>query len=361
MINGMIRNPQRILVTGGCGFIGSAFLRWIIANTEAYVLNLDKLTYASAKESVKTIADDERYDFVHGDICDSALIRHLLNEFQPDTVVNFAAESHVDRSIDGPNDFIQTNIVGTFVLLEEIRKWAEGSTDKFIFLQVSTDEVFGSLRPREGDLSIQADLFCETSRYEPNSPYSATKAAADHLARAWFHTYGVQTLVSNCSNNYGPFQSSEKLIPKTIGCALKRQPIPVYGNGKQVRDWLFVDDHITGLWKVITCAAVGESFAIGGDSEKENIAVVKEICKILDELCPADWQESYLEQIHFVEDRPGHDVRYAIDASKIKATLGWHQLESFSTGLRKTILWYLENREFLFSNLDNLKRRGAKS
>lgn len=334
---------MNILVTGGAGFIGSAVIRHLINETEHHVLNVDKLTYAGNLESLISVSDHPRYQFVQTDICDHVSLTRLFLEFQPDIVMHLAAESHVDRSIDGPAEFINTNIVGTYTLLEVARKyWQNLSTIKksrFKFHHISTDEVYG-------DLEGTTDLFTETTPYLPSSPYSASKASSDHLVRAWHRTYGLPVVVTNCSNNYGPCHFPEKLIPLMILNALDGKPLPVYGNGQQIRDWLFVEDHARALYQVATEGIVGETYNIGGHNEKQNIEVVKTICKILDELKPCPEGKTYASLITFVNDRPGHDLRYAIDASKIERELGWKPQESFETGIRKTVQWYLNNLEW---------------
>lgn len=334
---------MNILVTGGAGFIGSAVIRHLINETEHHVLNVDKLTYAGNLESLISVSDHPRYQFTQTDICDHISLTRLFLEFQPDIVMHLAAESHVDRSIDGPAEFINTNIVGTYTLLEVARKyWQNLSTIKksrFKFHHISTDEVYG-------DLEGTTDLFTETTPYLPSSPYSASKASSDHLVRAWHRTYGLPVVVTNCSNNYGPYHFPEKLIPLMILNALDGKPLPVYGNGQQIRDWLFVEDHARALYQVATEGIVGETYNIGGHNEKQNIEVVKTICKILDELKPCPEGKTYASLITFVNDRPGHDLRYAIDASKIERELGWKPQESFETGIRKTVQWYLNNLEW---------------
>lgn len=329
-----------ILVTGGAGFIGANFvLEWLGRNDEA-VINLDKLTYAGNLHNLDSVQGHVRHVFIQGDIGDDILIKRLLTEYQPRAVVNFAAESHVDRSIHGPEDFIQTNIVGTFRLLEAVRAYwndlEDGARQNFRFLHVSTDEVYGTLAP-------EAPAFNETNRYEPNSPYSASKAASDHLARAYHHTYGLPVLTTNCSNNYGPYQFPEKLIPLVINNALQGKPLPVYGDGMQVRDWLYVTDHCSAIRRVLEAGQVGEVYNIGGWNEMPNIEIVRTICALLDELHPHDDGISYVTQIAYVKDRPGHDRRYAIDARKIERELGWKPAETFATGIRKTVQWYLGN------------------
>jgi dTDP-glucose 4,6-dehydratase len=334
---------MRILVTGGAGFIGSAVIRHIIENTHHHVLNVDKLTYAGNLESLRSIEKSERYKFSQTDICDQVVLERIFHEFQPDSVMHLAAESHVDRSIDGPAAFIQTNIVGTYSLLEAARKYWLSLTaevkESFRFHHISTDEVYG-------DLEGTTDLFKETTPYAPSSPYSASKASSDHLVRAWHRTYGLPTIVTNCSNNYGPYHFPEKLIPLVILNALDMKPLPIYGKGDQIRDWLFVEDHARALYQVVTTGAVGQTYNIGGHNEKQNIEVVKTICNILDELKPQANGQKYESLIKFVEDRPGHDLRYAIDAGKIEKDLGWKPLETFETGIRKTVEWYLNNLDW---------------
>jgi dTDP-glucose 4,6-dehydratase len=334
----------KILVTGGAGFIGANFVLDWVREEAAVVVNLDKLSYAGNMESLAPIAGDPRHIFVQGDIGDAQLVGSLLKEHRPRAVVNFAAESHVDRSIHGPRDFIQTNIVGTFELLEAVRGyWNElGETEKaaFRFLHVSTDEVYGSLKKAD-------PAFTETHRYEPNSPYSASKAASDHLVRAYHHTYGLPILTTNCSNNYGPLQFPEKLIPLMIVNALAGKPLPVYGDGQQIRDWLYVGDHCSAIRRVLEAGAVGEVYNIGGWNEKPNIEIVHTVCDLLDGIRPRADGQSYRAQITTVTDRPGHDRRYAIDAGKIERELGWRPAETFDTGIRKTVQWYLENQTWV--------------
>ena len=330
---------MRFIVTGGAGFIGSAVVRHLIADTRHEVLTLDKLTYAGNLDNLAAVADDPRYRFERADICDPSAIRRIFEDYRPDLVMHLAAESHVDRSIDGPGTFIETNVNGTFVLLEAARRhWAglQGEAKaRFRFHHVSTDEVFGSLGA-EG-------LFHENSPYQPNSPYSASKAASDHLARAWHHTYGLPTVASNCSNNYGPYHFPEKLIPLVILNALEGKPLPVYGTGANVRDWLYVEDHARALVEIATRGVGGESYNVGGWNERRNIDVVEAICDLVDEMAPSKAIGARRKLITFVTDRPGHDGRYAIDASKIKRELGWEPRETFESGLRKTVRWYLDN------------------
>jgi dTDP-glucose 4,6-dehydratase len=340
---------MKILVTGGAGFIGSAVVRYIINNTQDSVINVDKLTYAGNLESLVSIASNERYAFEQVDICDRAELDRVFKQYQPDAVMHLAAESHVDRSITGPSDFIQTNIFGTYTLLEATREyWDRLSADAkkaFRFHHISTDEVYGDL-PHPNDheglaINHELPLFTETSAYAPSSPYSASKASSDHLVRAWLRTYGLPTLVTNCSNNYGPYHFPEKLIPLVILNALEGKPLPIYGKGDQIRDWLYVEDHARALYKVVTEGKAGETYNIGGHNEKQNIEVVNTICAILDVLVPKE--TPYCRQITYVADRPGHDRRYAIDASKMNNELNWLPEETFETGLRKTIEWYLAN------------------
>ncbi len=333
-----------ILVTGGAGFIGANFVLDWLARSDEPVLNLDKLTYAGNLENLAPLQGDARHVFVQGDIGDAPLVARLLAQHQLRAVVNFAAESHVDRSIHGPEDFIQTNVVGTMRLLQSVRAYWQGLAEPqradFRFLHVSTDEVYGSLSPTD-------PAFTENNKLEPNSPYSASKAASDHLVRAWLHTYGLPVLTTNCSNNYGPLHFPEKLIPLIIVNALAGKPLPVYGDGLQVRDWLYVKDHCSAIRRVLAAGRVGEIYNVGGWNEKPNIEIVQTICSLLDELRPRSDGDSYQTQITYVQDRPGHDRRYAIDASKIERELGWKPAETFATGIRKTVQWYLDNQSWV--------------
>ena len=333
-----------ILVTGGAGFIGGNFVLDWIAGSDEPVVNLDKLTYAGNLQTLASLQSNPRHTFVPGDIGDRALVEKLLAEHQPRAVVNFAAESHVDRSIHGPGDFIETNIVGTYNLLESVRGYWNGLPEAeksvFRFLHVSTDEVYGSLAKDD-------PAFAETNRYEPNSPYSASKAASDHLVRAWHHTYGLPVLTTNCSNNYGPYHFPEKLIPLMIVNALAGKALPVYGDGMQIRDWLYVKDHCSAIRRVLEAGRLGETYNVGGWNEKPNIEIVKTVCALLDGLRPKADGSSYASQITYVTDRPGHDRRYAIDARKLEAELGWKPAETFETGIRKTVHWYLDNPEWV--------------
>jgi len=333
-----------ILVTGAAGFIGANFVLDWLAQSDEPVINLDKLTYAGNLQSLASLQGDARHIFVHGDIGDRALVDRLLAEHKPRAIVNFAAESHVDRSIHGPEDFIQTNVVGTFHLLESVRAyWGgldEAAKASFRFLHVSTDEVYGTLKPTDPP-------FTEENTYEPNSPYSASKAASDHLVRAYHHTYGLPVLTTNCSNNYGPYHFPEKLIPLMIVNALAGKPLPVYGDGMQIRDWLFVKDHCSAIRRVLEAGTPGETYNVGGWNEKPNIEIVKTVCALLDEMSPRADGKGYAEQITYVTDRPGHDRRYAIDATKIHRELGWKPAETFETGIRKTVRWYLDNQAWV--------------
>ncbi|MBP7022009.1 MAG: dTDP-glucose 4,6-dehydratase [Planctomycetes bacterium] len=328
---------HRILITGAAGFIGSAVVRYIIQNTEDSVCVVDKLTYAGNLESLEPVSKNPRYRFEKVDVCDPVNIERVFTSFQPTHIMHLAAETHVDRSIDGPREFIQTNIVGTYTLLEAARKYVQAHPE-LRFHHISTDEVYG-------DLEDTNDFFREDTPYAPSSPYSASKASSDHLVRAWKRTFGLSTVITNCSNNYGPYQFPEKLIPLMILNALEGKPLPVYGKGEQIRDWLYVDDHARALYLVVKKGMAGETYNIGGHNEKKNIEVVQTICHLLDELHPREDKKSYEEQITYVKDRPGHDMRYAIDASKIERELGWKPQETFESGIRKTVEWYLNNKE----------------
>jgi dTDP-glucose 4,6-dehydratase len=347
---------MKILITGGAGFIGSALIRQIIGQSAHHVVNVDKLTYAGNLESLKSVENDPRYRFERADICDSQTMGRLFQTHQPDAAMHLAAESHVDRSIDGPAEFIATNIVGTYTLVEAARGYWQGLSGEkkanFRFHHISTDEVYGDL-PNDGS------LFMETTPYAPSSPYSASKASSDHIVRAWHRTFGLPVLVTNCSNNYGPYHFPEKLIPLVTLNALDGKPLPVYGDGKQIRDWLFVEDHARALLTVVEKGKIGETYNIGGHNEKENITVVTSICDILDALKPNNpgGIASYRELITFVKDRPGHDLRYAIDAGKIERELGWKPQETFETGLRKTVQWYLDNLDWCRHVQDGSYRR----
>ncbi|MAA64504.1 MAG: dTDP-glucose 4,6-dehydratase [Alteromonadaceae bacterium] len=337
---------MKLLVTGGAGFIGSAVIRYIIRSTRDEVVNLDKLTYAGNLESLVEVSDSDRYTFEQVDICNRSEVDRVLKENQPNAIMHLAAESHVDRSIDGPADFVETNIVGTYTLLEAARQYWQSleydRREKFRFHHVSTDEVYG-------DLDDTGKLFTEQTSYAPSSPYSASKASSDHLVRAWYRTYGLPVLVTNCSNNYGPYHFPEKLIPLVILNALEGKPLPVYGKGEQIRDWLYVEDHAKALYKVVTEGKIGETYNIGGHNEKQNVDVVRAICSLLEELAPnkkAPGLTHYTDLLTFVTDRPGHDLRYAIDAGKIQSELGWSPVETFDSGLRKTVQWYLIHLEW---------------
>ena len=344
----MNKTSKKFLITGGAGFIGSALIRHIINNTEDSVVNVDKLTYAGNLDSLKTVDSSQRYTFEKIDICDSSNIELVFKKHSPDIVIHLAAESHVDRSIDGPKEFIDTNIIGTLVLLEQARAyWSElgkGKKNKFRFHHVSTDEVYG-------DLGNTDYYFSESTAYAPSSPYSASKASSDHLVRAWNRTYGLPIIITNSSNNYGPYQFTEKLIPLIIMKAIKGIKLPLYGDGKQIRDWLYVEDHVRALYLVARQGGIGETYNIGGHNEKQNIQVVKTICSILDQLVPSNFEgvDKYSQLISYVGDRVGHDIRYAIDASKIAADLNWTPRESFDSGIQKTVEWYLKNKDWLDS------------
>ena len=352
---------MKILVTGGAGFIGSALVRHLLSETAHEVVNVDKLTYAGNSDSLASVAGSTRYHFEQVDICERGALQAVFRRWQPDAVMHLAAESHVDRSIDGPGDFVQTNLVGTYVLLEVARAYLASGRDQpgapFRFLHVSTDEVYGDLGGSDG-------LFLESNAYEPSSPYAATKAGSDHLVRAWGRTFGLPVLVTNCSNNYGPCQFPEKLVPHMILNALQGKPLPVYGDGSQVRDWLFVEDHARALLRVLEQGGVGETYNIGGWNEKKNLDVVQGICELLEEMAPAKpaGVARFADLITFVSDRPGHDTRYAIDAGKIHRELGWKPSEDFASGLRRTVRWYLDNRDWWQRVLDGsyrLERIGA--
>lgn len=338
---------MKILVTGGAGFIGSAVIRHIIQHSQDSIVNVDKLTYAGNLESLKSVENNERYTFEKVDICNRAELDRVFAQHQPNAVMHLAAESHVDRSITGPAAFIETNIVGTYNLLEASREYWNGLDDtlkqRFRFHHISTDEVYGDL-PHPDEQKGELPLFTEQTSYAPSSPYSASKASSDHLVRSWLRTYGFPTIVTNCSNNYGPYHFPEKLIPLVILNALEGKPLPIYGKGDQIRDWLYVEDHARALYKVVTEGKVGETYNIGGHNEKQNIEVVETICAILDEVRPK--ATKYAEQITYVTDRPGHDRRYAIDSTKMKNELNWLPEETFETGLRKTVQWYLDNSEW---------------
>jgi dTDP-glucose 4,6-dehydratase len=351
---------MKILITGGAGFIGSNLVRHIIETTEHSVLNIDALTYAGNPHSLSDIEGNPRYAFAQVDICDAALVEQTIQAFHPDWIMHLAAESHVDRSIDGPGAFIQTNVIGTFNLLQSARSHHESleksAKANFRFLHVSTDEVYGSLG--------ESGLFTETTPYDPHSPYSASKASSDHLARAWADTYRLPVLITNCSNNYGPYQFPEKLIPVVILKALRGEDIPVYGKGINIRDWLYVEDHADALYTVISEGQIGETYNIGGYNERKNIDIVELLCELLDELKPREDRRSYREQITFVTDRPGHDLRYAIDASKIKRELGWTPKQDHTSGFRKTVQWYLDNTAWTQQILDGsyqLERLGSQA
>ena len=352
----MSGDSETILVTGGAGFIGGCLVRqWVAEHAHLRIVNLDKLTYAGNLDSIRCAVARPRHSFVHGDICDAPLVRRLLTEHRPRAIVHLAAESHVDRSIDGPASFVETNVVGTFTLLEAARQyWSRLPTDEqaqFRFLHVSTDEVYGSLEP-DG-------AFAETTPYAPNSPYSASKASSDHFVRAYHHTYGLPTLITNCSNNYGPYQFPEKLIPLMILNAMSGKALPVYGDGLNVRDWLFVEDHCRALWRVLTAGAPGETYNIGGRCERTNLAIVETICELVDQLVAGQRRSSAKELIRFVPDRPGHDRRYAIDDRKIRRELGWRPVQDFESGLALTVRWYLDNQEWV-ERITSGKYRGER-
>ncbi len=348
---------MKIVVTGGAGFIGSAVIRHIIKNTNNIVTNIDKLTYAGNLDNLASVSSSTRYSFLHEDICDLNAMKKLFFKFQPDAILHLAAESHVDKSIIGPSDFIKSNIIGTYTLLETARSYFEElplqEKINFRFHHISTDEVYGDLGGSEG-------LFLEDTPYSPSSPYSASKASSDHLVRAWNRTYGLPTVITNCSNNYGPYHFPEKLIPLAILNALQGSHIPIYGDGSQVRDWLFVDDHACALYEVLTKGEIGETYNIGGNSQHTNIDVVKKICKILEKLAPQKPEgiKNYSDLIRFVNDRPGHDSRYAIDTSKIEKELGWRPKETFETGIEKTVRWYLDNNDWYSRILDGSYKLG---
>lgn len=341
---------KKILITGGAGFIGSNFVLHQVNKLQNKVLCFDKITYAGNLENLHSIENNELFYFVKGDICDRNLVNQTINQFQPDSIVHFAAESHVDRSIDDPMDFINTNIVGTTILLEAsmsyYKKLSESKKNKFRFLHISTDEVYGSLG--------ETGLFTEATPYDPSSPYSASKASSDHLVRAWNRTFGLPIIITNCSNNYGAFQFPEKLIPLMIINAISDKSLPIYGNGNNVRDWLYVTDHCKAIFTVLETGRIGETYNIGGNCEKQNIEIVNNICEILDEFVPREDGKSYKNQITYVKDRPGHDMRYAIDSSKIQNNLGWKPEETFDSGIQKTIKWYLENKSW-WKNIQNKK------
>jgi len=338
------------LITGGCGFIGSALVRYLIKETDAKVVNVDKLTYAGNIETLSDVSQSSRYKFANIDICDFVALKSLFDKYEPDVVIHLAAESHVDKSIEGPDEFINTNIIGTYRLLESTRYfWSKLSGDKkekFRFLHVSTDEVYGDLPHPDNSSSDSLPKFEESTAYSPSSPYSASKASSDHLVMSWFKTYGLPVLITNCSNNYGPFQFPEKLIPQTMLRALRGLEIPIYGNGRQIRDWLHVEDHVRALLLVAEQGSVGSSYNVGGDNEKTNIEVVHKICEILQEINPSPHGFGYKDLIAHVKDRPGHDMRYSINAEKIDNELGWKPQETFESGLRKTVYWFISNIDY---------------
>ncbi len=354
-----LKNKRHILVTGGAGFIGSTLVRYLLENTGYSVINVDKLTYAGNLNSLASVENNPRHHFIHCDICDRPKMQNVFEQYQPAAIMHLAAESHVDRSIDGPGEFLTTNVIGTYALLETARKYLSKLNDvgkkSFRFLHVSTDEVFGTL-DREG-------YFSEITPYKPNSPYSASKASSDHFVRAWYHTYKLPVLITNCSNNYGPFQFPEKLIPVVILNALRGKPIPVYGKGENIRDWLYVEDHVRALVLVLEKGRIGETYNIGSRNEQKNLELVRMICRIIDEFAPNKNIKSHVDLIEFVTDRPGHDLRYAIDPTKIEQELNWRPSVSFETGLRRTVKWYLENREWcdhIFDGSYRLERLGLR-
>ena len=358
--NGSALRNRKVLVTGGCGFIGSALVRGLMRDCEAHVLNIDKLTYAGSPSTVAPVAHLRGYEFARIDIADSARVDEAIGHFEPDALVHLAAESHVDRSIDGPADFIQTNVIGTYTLLETslryYRSLPENKRQQFRFLHISTDEVYGALGHEDAP-------FTENTQHRPNSPYSASKAASDHLVRAWGKTYGLPVIISNCSNNYGPFQFPEKMIPTMILSALHGQTLPLYGMGENVRDWLFVEDHVAALMQLLVAGRPGETYLVGGGAELRNIELVQELCGVLDELRPGRAERPHAQLIQFVPDRPGHDLRYAVDSSKIRAELGWQPKETLTSGLRRTVRWYLDNEPWWRERLGTVaigERMGLK-
>ena len=358
--NGSALRNRKVLVTGGCGFIGSALVRTLVGECEAQVLNIDKLTYAGSPSTVAPVAHRRGYEFARIDISDRAQLEDAIRRFEPDAVVHLAAESHVDRSIDGPADFIQTNVVGTYTLLEaslrHYRSLPEAKRQQFRFLHISTDEVYGALGHEDAP-------FTERTQHRPNSPYSASKAASDHLVRAWGKTYGLPFIISNCSNNYGPYQFPEKMIPTMILSALQGQKLPVYGTGENVRDWLFVEDHVSALLHLLIAGRPGDTYLVGGGAELRNVELVHELCAVLDELRPGCAEQPHAQLICFVPDRPGHDLRYAVDSSKIRSELGWQPKESLASGLRRTVRWYLDNEPWWRERLGTIaigERMGLK-